>query len=95
LVLDRSGSMGEVPSTVTASDPTYEYDYDCSAKDRYGNVPKKTCTGTRPHYYTKIEALKLAVGTLTGELEAVEPGKEYVRTGAVAYNIQRQKAKAR
>ncbi|WP_458393555.1 pilus assembly protein [Rhizobium brockwellii] len=95
LVLDRSGSMGEDTATVNASDPTEEYNYDCSEKDRYGNVTKKkTCTDTRPHYYTKIEALKLAVGTLTGELDAVDPEKEYVRTGAVSYNIEMQKAKA-
>ncbi|OWV66274.1 pilus assembly protein TadG [Rhizobium sp. R339] len=95
LVLDRSGSMGENTATVNASDPTEGYEYDCSERDRYGNVTKrKTCTGTRPHYYTKIEALKLAVGTLTGELDAVDPDEEYVRTGAVSYNIEMQKAKA-
>jgi Flp pilus assembly protein TadG/uncharacterized protein YegL len=99
LALDKSGSMGDPTSTVNASQPTrtYEYTYtetytyDCGTKKK-----PKTCTGTRQatatatetNYYTKIEALKLAVGSLTNQLETADPTHIYARTGAVSYDIK-------
>lgn len=57
---------------------TTTYSYTC------GRNNNKTCTG----YYTKIEALKLAVGNLTAELDKADPTHIYSRTGAVAYDIK-------
>jgi Flp pilus assembly protein TadG/uncharacterized protein YegL len=77
LVLDRSGSMDEATATVNASQPTTQT---CS---------KGTCT-TSPNYYTKMEALKIAVGKLTAQLNKVDPNMQYVRTGAISYNNNAQ-----
>jgi Flp pilus assembly protein TadG len=72
LVLDRSGSMDEDTATVNASQPTAQT---CS---------RGTCT-TSPNDYTKMEALKIAVGKLTAELNRVDPNMQYVRKGAISY----------
>ncbi|WP_432443584.1 pilus assembly protein [Rhizobium grahamii] len=103
LALDKSGSMGDPTSTVNAEQPTKTtqytytetYTYDCGTKRN-----PKTCTGTRQatgtktetNYYTKIEALKLAVGSLTNQLETADPTHIYARTGAVSYDINQYPA---
>jgi hypothetical protein len=88
LALDKSGSMGEDTATVNASQPTESYTYECGGYyNKKGKWVTQTCTGTRTNYYTKIEALKLAVGNLTGELDKADPTHIYSRTGAVAYDI--------
>jgi Flp pilus assembly protein TadG/uncharacterized protein YegL len=98
LVLDRSGSMDEDTATVNADQPTTTttttstYTYDCSTTNRKGKVTKKTCTGTQtttntvPNYYTKMEALKVAVSDLTATLNKADPNMMYVRTGGDSYN---------
>lgn len=89
LVLDRSGSMAEYTTTVNASTPTR--DEDCSYTDPKTNKNvKQTCTVT--NYYTKIEALKLAVASLAGQLNTADPDSTYVRTGSVSYNDKMQTA---
>jgi Flp pilus assembly protein TadG len=93
-VLDRSGSMDELTDTVNAQQPTKSettttsYTYSCpTAKN-----PKKTCTGSTttttqvPNYYTKMEALKIAAGNLTTQLNKADPNMQYVRTGADSFN---------
>ncbi|MDM9620722.1 VWA domain-containing protein [Rhizobium sp. S96] len=99
LALDKSGSMADPTSTVNAEQPTKTsqytytetYTYDCGTQKK-----PKTCTGTRQatgtktetNYYTKIEALKLAVGSLTTQLNTADPTHIYARTGAVSYDIK-------
>ncbi|WP_431322693.1 VWA domain-containing protein [Rhizobium sp. YTU87027] len=56
---------------------TTSYTYTC------GKNHNKTCTA----YYTKIAALKLAVGNLTAELDKADPTHIYSRTGAVSYDL--------
>jgi len=91
LVLDRSGSMAEYTTTVNASQPTK--DEDCSYTDPQTNKKvKQTCTVT--NYYAKIEALKLAVSSLAGQLNTADPDNSYVRTGSVSYNDKMQTAQA-
>ncbi|MGZ2432152.1 Flp pilus assembly protein TadG [Rhizobium redzepovicii] len=89
LALDKSGSMGEATATVNADDPTESYTYDCNL--HYNSKNNKwvydKCTGSRTNYYTKIEALKIAAGNLFGQLNSADPNAEYVRTGAVSYDI--------
>lgn len=87
LVLDRSGSMAEDTTTVNAAQPTETITYDCSTWRE-----KKTCSYTQTNYYTKIEALKLAVADLTTQLDTADPDKMYVRTAAVSYNASMQTA---
>ncbi|KRB51834.1 pilus assembly protein TadG [Rhizobium sp. Root708] len=94
LALDKSGSMDYATTTVNAEQPTKTYTYtetytyDCGTKKK-----PKTCTGTRQatgtetNYYTKIEALKLAVGNLMTQLDTADPTHIYARTGAVSYDI--------
>ncbi|CAN7567918.1 pilus assembly protein [Rhizobium leguminosarum] len=89
LALDKSGSMGENTATVNVASPTEPYTYDCNPHLN-GNGTKVVydkCTGSRTNYYTKIEALKLAAGNLFGQLNSADPNAEYVRTGAVSYDI--------
>jgi len=74
LVLDRSGSM--------AWNTTNTYQGTC--KKKYGG--SYPCT----KYYTKIEALKIAVADLTNQLETADPDHAYVRTAAVSYNSSMQ-----
>ncbi|WP_028746726.1 vWA domain-containing protein [Rhizobium mesoamericanum] len=89
LALDKSGSMGNDTGTVNASQPTESYTYECGGYlNKHGKWITQTCTGTRTNYYTKIEALKLAVGNLTAELDKADPTHIYSRTGAVAYDIK-------
>ncbi|WP_064683214.1 pilus assembly protein [Rhizobium bangladeshense] len=84
LALDKSGSMGEPTTTVT----TESYTYKCNPHlNNKGKTVYDTCTGTRTRYYTKIEALKLAAGNLFAQLNSADPNAEYVRTGAVSYDI--------
>ncbi|MGZ2485331.1 Flp pilus assembly protein TadG [Rhizobium pisi] len=88
LALDKSGSMGDPTATVNEDDPTEPFTYDCN-----GHYNKKdkwvfdTCTGSRTKYYTKIEALKIAAGNLFSQLNSADPNAEYVRTGAVSYDL--------
>ncbi|WP_208249678.1 TadE/TadG family type IV pilus assembly protein [Rhizobium sp. T1470] len=87
LALDKSGSMGDDTTTTDADTPTESYTYNC---DYHWNDKGKwtnKCTGTRTNYYTKIEALKLAVGNLTTELDKADPTHIYSRTGAVSYDL--------
>ncbi|WP_368669521.1 VWA domain-containing protein [Agrobacterium sp. a22-2] len=74
LVLDRSGSMAENTTTT--------YTGTCT------NKKGKTYSCTK--YYTKIEALKIAVADLTTQLDSADPDKKYVRTAAVSYNSAMQ-----
>ncbi|MBY3118102.1 TadE/TadG family type IV pilus assembly protein [Rhizobium laguerreae] len=84
LALDKSGSMGYPTTTVT----TESYTYKCNPHlNKNGKTVYDTCTGTRTRYYTKIEALKLAAGNLFDQLNSADPNAEYVRTGAVSYDI--------
>jgi Flp pilus assembly protein TadG len=87
LALDKSGSMGDDTTTVNASKPTESYTYDCGYYNNRGKWVNQTCTGSRTNYYTKIEALKLAVGSLATQLETADPTHIYARTGAVSYDI--------
>ncbi|MBA1344740.1 TadE/TadG family protein [Rhizobium sp. WYCCWR 11152] len=85
LALDKSGSMGDPTATVT----TESYTYNCNPHlNKKGKTIYDTCTGTRTRYYTKIEALKIAAGNLFGQLNSADPNAEYVRTGAVSYDIK-------
>ncbi|MGR9374345.1 pilus assembly protein TadG-related protein [Rhizobium leguminosarum] len=85
LALDKSGSMGDPTATVT----TESYTYKCNPHlNQNGKTTiYDTCTGTRTRYYTKIEALKLAAGNLFDQLNSADPNAEYVRTGAVSYDL--------
>ncbi|MBX5238024.1 TadE/TadG family type IV pilus assembly protein [Rhizobium sp. NLR22b] len=88
LALDKSGSMGEDTATVNEEDPTESYTYDCNPHlNKHGKTIHDTCTGSRTNYYTKIEALKIAAGNLFGQLSSADPNAQYVRTGAVSYDI--------
>ncbi|MBL0374433.1 VWA domain-containing protein [Rhizobium sp. KVB221] len=77
LVLDRSGSMDEDTNTT--------YTTTCYKKESTKSGPY-TCTKK----YTKMEALKLAVGSLTTQLTNADPEVKYVRLGAVSYNDKMQ-----
>ncbi len=93
LVLDRSGSMAEYTTTVNEKTPTRNESYDCSYYDsNQKKTIKKTCSRSVTNYYTKIEALKLAVASLTGQLNTADPDSSYVRTGSVSYNDAMQTA---
>ncbi|MCM2475916.1 VWA domain-containing protein [Rhizobium sp. CG5] len=74
LVLDRSGSMAEETTT--------SYTGTCT------NKKGKTYSCTK--YYTKMEALQLAVADLTAQLDTADPDQIYVRTAAVSYNASMQ-----
>ncbi|PDT03016.1 pilus assembly protein TadG [Rhizobium chutanense] len=88
LALDKSGSMGDPTATVDVDNPTEPFTYDCNPHlNKKGKTVYDTCTGTRTHYYTKIEALKIAAGNLFGQLDSADPNAEYVRTGAVSYDL--------
>ncbi|HZG29167.1 MAG TPA: VWA domain-containing protein [Ensifer sp.] len=75
LVLDRSGSMADNTDTVTG---TETYTYSCGRR--------KTCTGTRNTYLTKIDALKQAADALMNQISTADPDQYYARLGAVSYN---------
>ncbi|WP_106795928.1 TadE/TadG family type IV pilus assembly protein [Rhizobium sp. H4] len=88
LALDKSGSMGEDTGTVNEEDPTESYTYPCNPHyNKKGKEVWDTCTGSRANYYTKIEALKMAAGNLFVQLSGADPNAQYVRTGAVSYDI--------
>ncbi|ARM13903.1 MULTISPECIES: TadE/TadG family type IV pilus assembly protein [Rhizobium] len=89
LALDKSGSMGDPTATVNADDPTEPFTYDCNPhlNKKGTKIIYDTCTGSRAHYYTKIEALKIAAGNLFSQLNSADPNAEYVRTGAVSYDL--------
>lgn len=92
LVLDRSGSMGEATDTINAAQPTKTQTTTTKVNAPCANNPKKTCTTnvttttTVNNYYTKMEALKIAVTNLTGQLNKSDPNMQYVRTGADSYS---------
>ncbi len=77
LVLDRSGSMQWVTSTVDTSQSScynyYEYNW-------------PTATYQHPCYVKKIDSLKLAVSALASTFETADPTHELVRLGAVSYS---------
>lgn len=77
LVLDRSGSMQWVTTTV---------DQTKSACNNYyqSNWPKATYES--PCYIAKIDSLKTAVAALTSQFETSDPTHELIRTGAVSYS---------
>lgn len=81
LVLDRSGSMGEPTNT--------SYSTTC-----YRDEVRKTGAYSCTKYYTKIQALKMAVSDLVNQLATADPDKKYVRTGAASYNDAMQKQTA-
>ncbi|MBX5158651.1 VWA domain-containing protein [Rhizobium sp. NZLR10] len=89
LALDKSGSMGDPTATVNEDDPTEPFTYKCNPHLNNGGnqVIYDKCTGSRAHYYTKIEALKIAAGNLFSQLNSADPNAEYVRTGAVSYDL--------
>jgi Flp pilus assembly protein TadG len=87
LALDKSGSMGDDTTTTNADTPTESYTYTCAYHWNDKGKWTNKCTGTRTNYYTKIEALKLAVGNLTTELDKADPTHIYSRTGAVSYDL--------
>ncbi len=90
LVLDRSGSMDEDTTTVNAASPTTTVTYDCGSYNKKGKWVSKTCSYEETNYYTKIESLKLAVASLTTQLNTADPQTKYVRTAAVSYNASMQ-----
>jgi Flp pilus assembly protein TadG/uncharacterized protein YegL len=77
LVLDRSGSMQD-PTTTSYTTTCYVIP---SIKWGPYNCTKR---------YTKIEALKLAVGLMVSQFNEIDPDKKYIRMGAVSYSDQRQ-----
>jgi Flp pilus assembly protein TadG/uncharacterized protein YegL len=90
LVLDRSGSMEEDTNTVNEASPTTTVTYDCGYYNSKGKWVSKTCSYEETNYYTKIESLKLAVASLTTQLNTADPETKYVRTAAVSYNASMQ-----
>jgi Flp pilus assembly protein TadG/uncharacterized protein YegL len=89
LVLDRSGSMAEDTTTVNDAQPTKTVYYDCSYYQGRKYI-SKTCSYQATNYYTKIDSLKLAVASLTTQLNTADPETKYVRTAAVSYNASMQ-----
>ena len=73
LVLDRSGSMEEDTATVNEASPTTTVTYDCGYYNNKGKWVSKTCSYEETNYYTKIESLKLAVASLTTQLNTADP----------------------
>ncbi|WP_075291256.1 vWA domain-containing protein [Pararhizobium arenae] len=73
LVLDQSGSMASMTSTLDPSNPSSTY-----------TCGKKTCTTY--NYLSKIAALKLATADLLTQLHTADPTGTLVRTGAVSYS---------
>lgn len=85
LVLDRSGSMAEDTGTINEAAPKETVYYSCGTRRN-----PRTCSYEQDNYYTKIEALKLAVSSLTTQLNNADPEVKYVRTAAVSYNASMQ-----
>ncbi len=85
LVLDRSGSMAEDTGTINEANPKETVYYNCGSRWN-----PRTCSYEQDNYYTKIEALKLAVASLTTQLSTADPEVKYVRTAAVSYNASMQ-----
>lgn len=77
LVLDRSGSMQWVTTTVDSTQSSCNNYYEKS-------WPKATYQS--PCYINKISSLKSAVAALTSQFETTDPNHELVRTGAVSYS---------
>lgn len=77
LVLDRSGSMQWVTSTVDTS---------MSSCDNYYEANWPNPTRQSPCYIKKIESLKTAVSALAQVFETMDPDHELVRVGAVSYS---------
>jgi Flp pilus assembly protein TadG len=77
LVLDRSGSMQWVTSTVDTSQTACNNYYESKWPNPvYG----------KPCYLKKIDSLKMAVSALTQQFEASDAKHELVRVGAVSYS---------
>lgn len=73
LVLDRSGSM--------------QWDTDTTYTTTCYVIPSKNwgpynCTKK----YSKIESLKLAVGTMVSQFNDIDPDEKYIRMGAISYS---------
>lgn len=83
LVLDRSGSMSWDTDTINEAQPKKTVYYNCGSSWR-----PRTCSYQADNYVIKIDALKLAVASLTTQLNTADPEKRYVRTGAVSYEAR-------
>jgi hypothetical protein len=90
LALDKSGSMDDDLDGQCIK-------ADCNQRLRlrqlqwlrlwHGSWVKTDLQQDETNYYSKIEALKIAVGSLTAQLETADPTHIYARTGAVSYDI--------
>ncbi|MET0747668.1 MAG: TadE/TadG family type IV pilus assembly protein [Rhizobium sp.] len=77
LVLDRSGSMDELTDTVDTQT--------CTKTKKNGSCKTWSIT-----YFSKMEALKIAVANLTATLNKADPNMMYVRTGGDSFNDKAQ-----
>ncbi|WP_411033476.1 vWA domain-containing protein [Shinella sp. BYT-45] len=83
LVLDRSGSMSfKTDEIASRTVPCQNW-----TSSNWG----QSIRATTPCYVRKIAALKMAVTSLVGVLNTIDPRQQYVRTGAVSYNDVMQK----
>lgn len=87
LVLDKSGSMGEDTDTVNTDTPTKTVYYDCSTR-----YVQKTCSYQATNYILKIDALKVAVSNLMGQLATADPNAKFVRTGVATFSSSLEKS---
>ncbi|MDH4415333.1 MAG: TadE/TadG family protein [Rhizobium sp.] len=83
LVLDRSGSMGWDTNTINPAQPKKTVYYNCGSSWR-----PRTCSYEADNYVIKIDALKMAVASLTTQLDTADPETKYVRTAAVSYEAR-------
>ncbi|OJU02322.1 MAG: hypothetical protein BGN83_13400 [Rhizobium sp. 63-7] len=86
LVLDKSGSMAwktDTESKTATSCPNYTE----SNWKYYPNL-----AASSPCYISKINALKTAVGSLMTQLTTADPKGDYVRIGAISYDLDTQAA---
>lgn len=86
LVLDKSGSMAWITDSINTARTSCP-NYTESNWRYYPNLGS-----SRPCYVSKIEALKSATAGLMAQLDKADPDKIYVRTAAVSYNLDQQKA---
>lgn len=87
LVLDRSGSMTYVSSSIRSMKKSCQ-NYVAGTLGVGPLMPLTT-----PCFYRKIEVVQSAVGQLMKTLKKADPSSSYVRTGAVAYNASQFDAK--
>ena len=83
LVLDRSGSMAWDTETINEAQPKKTVYYNCGSSWR-----PRTCSYEADNYVIKIDALKMAVASLTTQLDTADPEDRYVRTAAVSYEAR-------